>query len=224
MTKTTTTSLFVALSAGSAMAAIDINLPGATDQQSWSGLNGTNYPTSAGFNSFPTNTLGWASPIASNTDDATFDKVAGTGGFPATEAIYNFTTPGEFFVTETSALSGLETVVFQTDMIGPLTTPPTIDLNGGDQNLAADFSALATGDFAGMGSDSSVYAYQWDLSGLGPINDFVIEWGSGMHGTNYFMQLNQGDSFVQVVPEPSTYALLAGVAALGLILMRRKTR
>ncbi|WP_269538721.1 PEP-CTERM sorting domain-containing protein [Cerasicoccus fimbriatus] len=210
--------------ATAATAALDINLPGNSTQSVWSDMNSSTLTVGEGYNNFGTNTAGWSTPVSPNSGTATFDKVAGTGGYPGTDSIYNFDTPGSFFITENSPLANLETVVFQSDAVGGMMVAPTLSYNGGSQALAAINTFVVGGDFSGMGSNSTIFGYQWDLSGIvDPISDFTINWTSVVHNGNYEMQLNQGDTF-QVVPEPSTYALMAGIACGALILMRRQRR
>ncbi|MEO0795706.1 MAG: PEP-CTERM sorting domain-containing protein [Verrucomicrobiota bacterium] len=204
---------------------LNVALPGLSQRSSWEDLNSSNYPTSSGYNSFFTNTAGWSTPISADVGSVTFDKVAGGGGYPASTSIYNFDTPGSFFISASSPISGLETVVFQIDMVGAISGGPTLSYNGGAQELAADISENMSGNFAFGGSPSTINAYQWDLSAIGvTISDFTIEWDSIAHSASFAMQLDSGNAFEgTVIPEPSTYALIFGVAS-GLLLMRRMRR
>jgi len=226
MNKTQTIISIFALGGASALqAAMEVNLPGNTEESNWTDLNSTTLPTSAGYNSFFTNTAGWTTPVAADIGSPVFDKVLGTGGFPSTASIYNFDTPGTFTVSDASPISDLETVVFQIDMIGPMFAAPTLSYNGGGQNLAWDGYNSIDGDFSGMGADSRVFITQWDLSAVvEEISSFEITWTSGFHASNYAMQLNTSDTYTEVVPEPSTYALVAGAACGLLLLIRRKRR
>lgn len=218
--------LILALGGASALqAAIDVNLPGNSEQSVWQNMNSTTLPPSEGYNGFFTNTAGWTTPVSPDNGSALFDKVPGTGGFPSTSSIYNFDTPGTFTVSDSDPIAGLQTVIFQTDMVGPMFSAPTFSYNGGNQQLAWDGIMGTEGDFSGMGANSTLYVYQWDLSAIvEEITSYEIIWTSGVHGSNYLMQINAGDTYTEVVPEPSTYALIAGLACAGLLLMRRRRR
>ncbi|WOO42336.1 PEP-CTERM sorting domain-containing protein [Rubellicoccus peritrichatus] len=221
--------LITALLSGitTALAGINVDLPGTSQEEAvWENLIGTNYPTSAGYNSFFTNTNGWTTPISASSGSATFDKVAGGGGYPASSSIYNFDTAGSFFIADTSPIAGLETVVFQTDMVGAFsaTNAPVLSYNGGTQDLVADYTAVAVGDFAFGADPSTIFAFQWDLSGLGSITDYTIEWGSIAHSANFAMQLNTSNGSLagSAIPEPSTYGLILGSLCLGILVHRRR--
>lgn len=207
-----------------AQGAMNVVLPGSTEEAVWVDLNNINYAPGDGFNTFGTNTAGWPTPITADAGSATFDKLAGTGGYPASASIYTFTTPGTFFVSDSAPLAGLETIVFQMDVASTVEAGPVLSYNGGSQELVADFTATAVGDFVGMSDPTNIYAYQWDLSGLGAIAEYTIEWTTGEHGGIYRLQINSGDSFAQAIPEPSTYAAWAGIGVLAMVFQRRKRR
>lgn len=66
-----------------------------------------------------------------------------------------------------------------------------------------------------------VWAFQWDLSDIDvPITDFSIGWDSHPFGNIFGVQIDQSNSFTQVIPEPSSL----GLAAVGLSLCLRRTR
>ncbi|GHB94852.1 PEP-CTERM sorting domain-containing protein [Cerasicoccus arenae] len=226
MNKQLTTTLIFALSAGSAMAMLDITLPGNSTQSNWANLNGDvytepTYPVFAG--SFAIETDPFEAPIAADAGSAEFTKVSGGGlFFPLSfgGSLYNGNTPGTYTIYDNSPIAGLETVVFQTDAGSEMMVAPVLSFNSGAQNLAADFTASVTGDF-----DTTVYAFQWDLSGIfDTISNYEIVWTTPPHNANYAMQINAGDTFGQAIPEPSTYALILGAACGALLLMRRQRR
>lgn len=223
MNKQLIPTLAILVSASSALATLNITLPGISNEQTWTDMTSENH---AGYPSFGNPTGNWPSPIAADSGTATFDKVDGTSGFPAGASIYNFIGSGSYTLSESSPLADLQTIVFQTDTIldTPFTSAPSLSFNGGSQNLIADFTATTVGEFNSDGQ-STIFLYQWDLTDiLGTITDFEINYTSAPHSSNFAMQLNQGDTFVQVVPEPRTYALMAGLACGALILMRRQRR
>lgn len=224
-------------------------LLGTSEFEAWENLSNTNaqvvaaaattattddFPGFPGSGPWPTALMPDAASSAGN---AEFNKISGNG-YTATESIYNFPgfspappNPGNYSVDNSSPLAGLETVVFQIDVgegNGFFDAVPLLSLNAGASQLAPDFSSTSAGrtfDNPQNPSEqltSTIFAYQWDLSSFGAITDYSIQWGSAAHSTIYEMQLDSGDSFNQVVPEPSAFAALVGAAALGLVLSRRR--
>ncbi|MEO0795583.1 MAG: PEP-CTERM sorting domain-containing protein [Verrucomicrobiota bacterium] len=232
MENKTTISLLALLSGSTAFATLNIGLPNGSTTESWSDLNSTNYTVEDGYNTIGNFDAGWSTAIASDTGTATFDKLAGTNGYPASSSIYNFedfappfSEPGVYFITEASPIAGLETVVFQTDTVfsDPFPQLPVLSYNGGSQELSADLTDTTVGGFNFAGDQSQNLSFQWDLSSVGEsITDFVIQWQSPNHTANFQMQLDQGDTFVGVIPEPSHYVLLTSLCAGTLLMLRRK--
>ena len=192
-----------------ASAAISISLPGSTETATWA-LTSSTY---AGFNSFGTAANAWAGPAAgSGSASAMFNKVSGSG-YIGSSFMYTAGTNGGFRVYDDTPIASLETLVFQGKISDVFTTIPILNFNGGSQALAADFSAVVTG---GGYPDR---AWQWDLSGIaGPITSYEILFDGHFAATS--LQLDAGNSFVQVIPEPSVGVL--GIAALGLTFIRRR--
>lgn len=214
-------------------APVSISLPGTTATDGWADLTATNYPGLGG--GFP-GMAPWGSPIAANQPGSNgggqFTKVSGAG-FAAGASIYTFS-PGTFSASSSTPVAGLETVVFQID-IGEgeagidLTAVPTLSYNGGGQSLAATLTALLfeipAGDFGGEPITRNTWAFQWDLSGLGAISDFDIQWTTGAHAQTYALQLDQGSVFTAAVPEPASMVMaLAGLLGLGCVALRRRVR
>ena len=222
-------------------------LPGTSEFDAWENLSNTNAQvaaaaattdTSDDFPGFPGSSP-WPTALlpdgAGSAGNAGFNKLSG-GGYPASEAIYNFPgfsppfIPGDYSVDNSALLAGLETLIFQIDVGGGegfFDAVPILSLNSGASQLAADFTSTSAGrSFTnpqdGTTQTTTVFAYQWDLSSAGAISDYSIQWGSAAHSTIYAMQLDSGDSFVQVVPEPSAFAAIAGALALGLVAVHRR--
>lgn len=230
-----TTLALIAGLAGSARAAQEFasfGLAGASTAEGWYGLNNANY---AGYGGYATATAAWPSAIASNfgSGDAGFDKIAGTSGYLASAATNGIYTPGAplggFTVSDATPLAGLETVVFQLDIeiASGVFTAPVLSYNGGGQTLAASFASTVFSEVKSGGMGASVryvYAYQWDLSSAGVITDFSISWTvPAAHTITYGAQLQQSDTFAgSAIPEPSSFAALAGVCVLGLAAGRRR--
>ena len=209
-----------------AHAAITVNLPGNTTHAEWSDINSTNHPAPP-FPGFFNFTDPWPNGIAANAGSdgaASLNKLAG-GGFPSSTSIYSFTAPGTFELSQSSPAAGIATVVWQIDHSVAFLVNPVLNYNGGNQALAADFTSSEAGDFSGNGPTgpftTTLDAYQWDLSGVaGPITDYQIVWTGGEHQSIFTMGLDEGDSFAQVIPEPSTLLLSLG----GLLLCLRRRR
>ncbi len=228
-------SIATALALNSAPAAfLVIDLPGTSAQDSWSGLTPDNYPT---YPNYVTSANAWPSPIAgTGTGGALFDKTAGLG-FPSNGGgIYvgGMTSgTGSFTLTDSAPVAGLETVVFQIDIEGvgsdwaTIFTGLSLNYNGGSQGLSATFtelvSAVQTGVQFGQPSYRFSLAFQWDLTAVaGPINAFDVDWTAAEHSLTFGLQLNQGDTMVQVVPEPSVYGMMAAAAFAVFVFHRRR--
>lgn len=206
-------SIFILISLGLPLsAAVSINLPGGTESASWV-LNSTNY----GAPNFPTsfgtagNTWGSDALPGSGTASALLNKVAGGGAFYPTY-LYTSGVPGSFHIFDSSPQASLQTIVFQGNMSADVL--PLLNYNGGTQSIAATYFYLADN---ATGYDD--YVYQWDLSGVAvPITSYDIQFGAHFASTSF--TINTGDSFSQVVPEPSS--ALLGAAAIALTFIRRR--
>ncbi|MCU0796651.1 MAG: PEP-CTERM sorting domain-containing protein [Akkermansiaceae bacterium] len=219
------------------------SLSGTVTHEGWDTLNTTrinNSPVVTGQNAtrpygWHNLTNAWTSTIASNvgSGSSVFGKTGGYGyvaGSSVHQGAATFTVlPGGNFFLSGTTITDLETLVFQIvatnrdDVV--FNTLPQLAI--GAQTFSPDFIALhnridnfSTG-FGGQDMDS--YAFQWDLSGA-TIADgaaFSLTWTGLANSGIYEMQLNQGTSMVQVVPEPST-ALLGLLAATGFAFRRRR--
>lgn len=94
----------------------------------------------------------------------------------------------------------------------------TLSYNGGSQALAATSST-----FVSTGTVDDLYTFTWDLSGLqAPLTSYQLTLGAGFSQMLAF-QVDQVNA--AAVPEPSTYALLAGgIALIGGVARRRQQR
>lgn len=220
----------VSMTAHAQVAFLVISLPGTTSQDTWTDLTAANYP---GYPTYTTSSNSWPSPIASTggNGDLDLNKTAGLG-FPSNGGgIYvggMSSGTGSFSIDTpvAGALASLETVVFQIEIEGvgsdwgDVLSNVNLSYNGGLQTLAPDFvqelAAINTGIVFGSPSTKFTLAFQWDLSALvEPVDSFHLTWTGAEHSLTSSLQVNQGDTMVQVVPEPSTYALLLlGVCAV----------
>lgn len=222
-------------------APISVPLTGNTSTDGWANITSASNPSYPGFpGSAP-----WPSPIGSNTvgsGDADLNKISGSA-YPGDTSLYS----GGF--SETPNLSGavlavsdatvpldLKTVVFQIEIGAAFGYDfyngvlPTLSYNGGSQNITATYTAILsqvqTGTFPNpiTGLDEPIYVtlygLQWDLSGIQTaINSIQVSWTTVQHSQVYALQLDQSDTFTQVIPEPSTYLLL-GLSIFAFILLR----
>lgn len=212
-------------------AAFVINLPGATESAGWHQL-GTGYAGNTwaadGFpSSFPLAGNPWPGPIAPNVPgssaSAGFGKSSG-GGYFASSSIYNAGSPGGHFLADNTPLVGISTLVVQFDLGSALAAVPTFSFNGGTAGPAPVFFDSGVGNhisgFSGPAAPTTVYAWQWDLSALGPITDWSLAFATVPHGTIYEIHLDVGDTFAQAIPEPGV-AALASLTLVALLLRRR---
>lgn len=224
-------------------ATIDVGLSGTTSEDGWYNLTSANF---SGYGSFP-GSGAWPSPIGSNTPgsgDAELNKTAGAA-YLAGEGIYSGgysatanTSGASFLASDSTVVAGLQTVVFQIEIVQAYgydfynNVLPTLSYNGGNQKIAADYNAILgqyqNGTFETPDGIQplyvTLYGLQWDLSGITtPITSVEITWTTVQHSVIYSAQLDQSSTFTQVVPEPSTYALI-GLGLGALLFMRRIRR
>lgn len=221
----------LALAAAQSHAAISITLPGNSESAAFTSLNNIKYLSSAGWRNFGGNLLSplnGTTPALNVTADlgstlsGEFNKVSG-GGYFASSSIYNFDTPGTLRIFDSSAIASLATVIFQADLGSALAGAPTLNFNGGTQALVSDFQTTAPGGFtSGFGgppAPTTNYAWQWDLRSLGATS-YEINFGTIAHGTIFRLDLAAGDTFAQVIPEPSSLIL----SAFGTFFLTRRRR
>lgn len=235
--KTLLVAAALGMAANARAAFLIISLPGTSAEDHWTGLTATNYP---GYPTYTTSSTLWSTPIGSTsgTGDLEFDKVSGlgfpsngggiyVGGITSGTGVYSIGT------SATGALSSLETVVFQIEIEGigadwsDVFSDLSLNYNGGGQALAADFtkeiSAINTGTMFGEPATRFTMAFQWNLSAvIDPITAFDFNWTAAEHSLTFNLQVNQGDTMTQAVPEPSTCVLLF-LSVAGLIAWKRCT-
>lgn len=196
-------------------------------------LTRANYPdyatASGGVGTLPSYTSPWAQPLGSNTlgsGDAVFNKTSGSGAF-AGAGLYQAGGAASFTVSDATALAGISTIVFQMEVnyldtgASFADTNVSLLINGVTYSPTyANYFSQVAGDAAVLASNK-IYAYQWDLTGVTGVGSFALNWdGPSSSGQITSMQLTQGSSFTQVVPEPS--AVLLGSMAAGFLVLRRR--
>ena len=179
----------------------------------------------------------WFSSIDSNTTstagNGSYAKTGGSG-YVGNGSIYSGFA-GSFSLSSTvDSLSDVNTVIFQLDAglsAAWNSYSPTLSYNGGSQALQADYRGLTDGSYSsgapgGPVSSTTNLLYQWDLSEIGDaITSFDISYDVAAHTSQYALQLNSSEATLgSVIPEPGTYALLAGLAALGACAIRRRQK
>lgn len=218
---------------------VDVVLPGESDFDAWDNLTRTNPQVAnadPAFPAFPGAEL-WPAPIESvltfgtndpidddPTGDAQFDKVSGNG-YPAGISIYTspFGNGGVFSLSDATPIEDIETLIFQID-IGSgssfgefLTGDATLTINDDtDVDLRARSISVAPPFDSGFGPvPIGTLRYQWDLRGLGPISSFDVFFETaGTSSTILALQLDQGDTFALVIPEPTSLIVLGLSSAI----------
>ena len=219
---------------------------GSSGSDAWVNVNSSNF---SGYGGFPGYSA-WPAPIGSNgigSGDADLIRVAGspTGGGPflSSSSIYfgNYAQVpnamgGTLRVSDLTPLANLKTLVFQIQ-IGEVTgydlySAPSLKINGGSSIVNLLFSGIlnrfqnGTYPSPATGLDEPVFvntrAYQWDVSSLGTVTSFAIDFSGVTHSQIYGLQLDQSSSVFSsaVIPEPNVGWLV--LAAAGFFLIRRR--
>ena len=241
-------SLWVGFGAESGLAQLQVlNFgSGSSDSDAWVNVNAANF---SGYGGFPGSSP-WPAPIGSNgvgSGDAVLNRVAGspTGGGPflSSSSIYfgNFAQipnalGGTLRATDLTPLANLKTLVFQIQ-IGEATgydlySAPTLKINGGSSVVTPLFSGILnryqSGTFFSPVTelDEPVYVntrgYQWDVSSLGAVTSFAIDFSGVTHSQIYGLKLDQSSSVFSaaLVPEPNVGGLVLAAACFFLIRRR----
>ena len=221
---------------------------GSSASDGWVNVNSANF---SGYGGFPGSSA-WPAPIGSNgiaSGDADLSRIAGspTGGGPflSSTSIYfgNFAQVpnalgGTLRVSDSTPLANLKTLVFQIQ-IGEATgydlySAPALKINGGSSIVNPLFSGILnrfqSGTFPSpaTGLDEPVYVntrgYQWDISSLGAVTSFAIDFSGVTHSQIYGLQLDQSSSVFStaVIPEPNVGGLVLAGAFFFLICRRAR--
>ena len=141
---------------------------------------------------------------------------------------------GDFYQFQTST-AGQNGITLSWDQFGSGTGPRDFQLqysiDGSSFANFASYSVLGTPAWSSAGSRNSLFTYSYDLSGLSALNNQASVYfrladastnsiNGGTVGTGGTARV---DNFsISAIPEPSTYALLCGIAGLAFVLRRRK--
>ncbi len=226
---------FVSTATLSSAAFLTPSFSGSTQNDAWSQSSLT-AASNPGFPTIATGASAWPSAIGSSSGgDATFNKISGEGyptnGFGG--GIYMFTvgagagTGGTFNILDSTAVLNLETVLFQIDLEGVGSGwqdyfTISLNYNGGSQALASTWQATSAAGPAMGGGTRQIVAFQWDLSAISAISSFEIVFHGNEHSLIYGQQLDQSDTMTQVVPEPSTWAMLFVGCGMAIWFKRRR--
>jgi hypothetical protein len=151
---------------------------------------------------------------AAGSGDGVLTRVSGNH-YPAGFGLYGGGSVLTF--TDSTVAAGTTQLVFQ-GIINNFDNPfsLTLSVNGGAQALAASSST-----FVSTGTVADLYTYTWDLSTLPAVSSYQLTLNAGFSQMLAF-QVDQVN-VTAAVPEPSTYALLAGgLALIGGVARRRQ--
>jgi hypothetical protein len=190
-------------------------LPGSQETTIWTNLSSGNTglaPASG------TGTLGVVSP-----------------GYQASAGLYSFMGDYSITISKTGLSWDAETVILQLevapnpDFAWPYNGGPLLSYNGGSQGLStADYTFVGSEFRADVfgGTTFNTYAFQWDLSTIpDSITSFSISVPISIHTSTVAVQVDAGNTYVQAVPEPSTWLLLGiGLSALVIFRARQNVR
>lgn len=152
--------------------------------------------------------------------------LAPTGGLYDT-FYYTFFTAPTLTLSTDNVLSGLETVTFEFAYAAGLTSVEAIGLvlnyNSSHLGLApASFVTGASETISTAFGDQTftTYSFTWSVLGLGSTDNFSITWNLGAHNAFNGVALTQATA--SAVPEPASFAALAGLGSLALVATRRR--
>lgn len=233
---------------------VDVNFSGGGTKvfSGWTNVNSLNY---MGYGSFPGNASWPAPITANlGATNASLNRIAGApsggGPFLASESIYfgSFAQVpnalgGTLRISNQGVFNPVRTIVFQIqigeasgfDFFNPSGFPKLTIY--GFTNLSASYTNLVnryqSGTFPSpvTGKEEPVYvntwAYQWNVTNGTMANGYGIDFSGVTHSQVYGLRVDS-TSILQstaVIPEPSTYALLAlGAAGIAGYMARKKQR
>lgn len=156
-------------------------------------------------------------------------------GYQASAGLYSYMGDYSVTFTKTGLAWDAETVILQLevapnpDFAWPYNGGPLLSYNGGSQGLSTtNYEFVGTEFRADVfgGTTFNTYAFQWDLSALpDSITSFSISVPISIHTSTVAVQVDAGNTYVQAIPEPSTWVLLGiGLAAVVIFRTRQNVR
>jgi len=190
-------------------------LPGSQETTIWTNLSSGNTGLA------PSSGTGMLAPVAP--------------GFQASAGLYSYMGDYSITLTKTGLAWDAQTVILQLevapnpDFAWPYTGGPLLSFNGGSQNLSTTGYAYIGTEFRADvfgGTTFNTYAFQWDLSGVpDSITSFSISVPLSVHTSTVAVQVDAGNTYVQAIPEPSTWLLLGlGLATVVIFRTRQNVR
>ncbi|MDP0501047.1 MAG: PEP-CTERM sorting domain-containing protein [Verrucomicrobiota bacterium JB022] len=225
---------WVASAAQASLMLVDYTLPGLQDTVAWespdlSNANTTLAPT------FGTGTIAPVSPgyqasagfySWQGNFGATVTK---TSSFDMSNVVFQLAMMANPDYTTAEILNFDGSYIPGFDMQAGYTGGPTLSFNGGSQGIQATLAEVVNGpdltNIGGFEGELASYAWQWDLSGITEtITSISITAPIIAHQSTIEARLDVSSSYssIAAVPEPQTYALLAGTAVLGFAFYRRR--
>lgn len=183
---------------------------------------------------------GVASNVAGSDGDAMFKRTSGTA-YPASTGLYEWGGPRSTFEITIDAVQNLGSITLQSlvnvdlgaNNIWGLLSPnnlPQLSFNGGNQLLSASTQTSTSVAFTDMtgtptapsANNPNYSVFTWDLSSITtPITSVRLTFATDAHAQGLAFQVDQ--MAVAAVPEPGTYAMMAGgLGLMGLMLQRRR--
>lgn len=151
--------------------------------------------------------------------DAVLKRTSGSF-YPAGAGLYG---GGTLTLSDATLSNSLSTLVLQgiindfSSQVGGTPASITLSYNGGTQALTAtSVSSVLSGN-----NSLDYFRYSWDLAALGALSSYTLTLNAGFAQV---LALQVDQVAAAPVPEPSSYALLAGgLAVMGWLARRRKS-
>lgn len=154
----------------------------------------------------------------------TVDATIGTG-YLTTSNSATFSYSADYIYTGSNApehtltlntLAGVDTITLQINLAGEFSSGPSLIIDSIDYSPASFQTSSGTSI---LGFEGVIYTYTWDVSEFSFDSTFEIGWALTTHDAFNSITVTQS-----AIPEPSSFAALAGIATLGAAALRRRRR